>query len=271
MRDVTVTVDPLASDSAPAIRPAADPTHDEAEARADLAALFRACFLHDFHEGIDNHCSLALPGRSGRFLLNPYGPHWSELRGSDLLEVDADGAVVSGGPEFPDAETTAFALHSAIHRARPDANCVVHTHMPYATALAATEEGFDPLLSQNAAKFHGGRYAYYRDYGARFLSADECAPIAEVVAAGARVVLLRNHGVLVVGETVARAWWDLYSFERAAMVQVLAGSSGQRLAPMPEAVGRRAGDQFEEERDDAPITWAAVRRRLDRDLPGYRD
>ena len=92
-----------------------------------------------------------------------------------------------------------------------------------------------------------------------------------MVAAGARVVLLRNHGVLVVGETVARAWWDLYFFERACMVQVLGGSSGQRPAPMPDDVAHRAATQFEEERDDAPLTWAAVRRRLDRELPGYDD
>ena len=82
-------------------------------------------------------------------------------------------------------------------------------------------------------------------------------------------MLLRNHGVLVVGETVARAWWDLYFFERAAMAQVLAGASGGRLAPMPEAVAEQAAAQFEDERDDAPLTWAAVRRRVDRELPGY--
>ncbi|MET0144648.1 MAG: class II aldolase/adducin family protein [Ilumatobacteraceae bacterium] len=231
---------------------------DELTARDELAALLRACAGHDLHEGIDNHCSLAIPGRPGRFLLNPYGPHWSELTPGDLLEVGADGTVIGSGV----AETTAFALHAAIHAARPDANCVVHTHMPYATALAATEEGFDTRLSQNASKFHGGRYRYHREYGARFLTPAECAPVAELVAAGARVVLLRNHGVVVVGETVARAWWDLYFFERAAMVQVLAGSSGQRRAPMPDAVAALAAEQFEAERDDAELTWAAVRRRV---------
>jgi ribulose-5-phosphate 4-epimerase/fuculose-1-phosphate aldolase len=235
--------------------------------RVELAGLFRACVLHDFHEGIDNHCSAVVPGQPGRFLLNPYGRHWSELRASDLLEVDGDGTIVGAG----EAETTAFALHAAIHAARPDAACVVHTHMPYATALALTKDGLDTRLSQNASKFHGGRYAYHREYGARFLTPAECAPIADEVAAGARVVLLRNHGVLVVGETVARAWWDLYFFERAAMVQVLAGSSGSPLAPMDDATAARAATQFEDERDDAPRTWAAVRRRLDRELPGYAD
>lgn len=236
-------------------------------ARVDLAALFRACALHDLHEGIDNHCSLAVPGSPGRFLLNPYGPHWSELRAADLLEVTADGTVIGDG----EAETTAFSLHAAVHAARPDANCVVHTHMPYATALALTEGGFDTRLSQNAAKFHGGRYAYFREYGARFLTPDECAPIVDLAAGGVRVVLLANHGALVIGETVARAWWDLYFFERAAQLQVLASSTGQRLTPMSDAVAWRAAEQFEDERDDAPLTWAAVRRRLDRELPGYAD
>lgn len=240
---------------------------DEHGTRIDLAALLRACALHDLHEGIDNHCSAAIPSRPGRFLLNPYGPHWTELRASDLLEVDASGAVAGNG----EAETTAFALHSAIHAARPDANWIVHTHMPYATALASTEDGLDTRLSQNASKFHGGRYVYHREYGARFLTPEECAPVAERVASGARVVLLRNHGVLVVGETVARTWWDLYFFERAAMVQVLAGSSGSRLAPMDDATALRAAEQFEEERDDAPATWAAARRQLDARLPGYAD
>jgi ribulose-5-phosphate 4-epimerase/fuculose-1-phosphate aldolase len=239
----------------------------EDEARVDLAALFRACALHDFHEGIDNHCSLAIPGRPGRFLLNPFGPHWTELRASDLLEVDTGGTVIGEGS----AETTAFALHAAVHSARADANCVVHTHMPYATALALTADGLQTRLSQNAAKFHGGRYRFYLDYGARFLTPAECAPIADAIAAGTRVLLLQNHGVLVVGETVARAWWDLYFFERAAKVQVLAQSTRQPLVPMADEVALRAAEQFEEERDDAPLTWAAVRRLLDRALPGYAD
>jgi ribulose-5-phosphate 4-epimerase/fuculose-1-phosphate aldolase len=245
----------------------AAPRPDEHAARVDLAALLRACALHDLHEGIDNHCSAVLPGQPGRFLLNPYGLHWTEVRARDLLAVDPSGAVVGDG----EAETTAFALHAAIHAARPDANWILHTHMPYASALAATEDGLDTRLSQNASKFHGGRYVYHREYGARFLTPEECAPIGEDVASGARVVLLRNHGVLVVGETAARAWWDLYFFERAAMVQVLAGSSGARLAPMDDATAVRAAEQFEEERDDAPLTWAAVRRRLDVLLPGYAE
>ena len=227
-----------------------------------------ACALHDLHEGIDNHCSAVIPGRPGRFLLNPYGPHWSELRGSDLLEVAADGSVVGDG----EAETTAFALHAAIH-AGPSRRQLrgAHPHALRDGARRSPRTASTPGLSQNAAKFHGGRYAYHREYGARFLTPEECAPIAASVADGVRVVLLRNHGVLVVGETVARAWWDLYFFERAAMVQVLAGRSGGTLAPMDDGTARAPPSSSRRSATEAPLTWAAVRRRLDGELPGYAD
>lgn len=239
-------------------------TTTEHEARTDLAAAFRAAVLHGFHEGIDNHFSLSVPDRPGCFLLNPYGPHWSELRASDLLVVDRVGTVIGDG----DAETTAFALHTHLHGAHPHAACVLHTHMPYATALAATEGGLDTRLSQNAAKFHG-RWAFHTDYDGRLLDSEVCAGLAASVRDGIRVVLLANHGVVVVGESVAHAWWDLYFFERAAQVQVLAAATGQPLRRMSDEVAARAAEQFDDERADAPITWAAVRRLVDRDLPGY--
>src|SRR3954447_24319921 len=102
------------------------------QARIDLAAAFRAAALHGYNEGIDNHFSYAVPGRDDLFLLNRYGPHWSEMRPSDLLTVNVDGELVEGEGEW---ETTAFMIHRAVHRSRPDARCVFHTHMPYATAL----------------------------------------------------------------------------------------------------------------------------------------
>jgi ribulose-5-phosphate 4-epimerase/fuculose-1-phosphate aldolase len=233
-------------------------------ARIDLAAAFRVAVLHGYHEGIDNHFSLALPGRGDRFLLNPFGPHWSELRASDLLEVDTDGTVMGDG----EAETTAFWLHSRLHRARPDARCMLHTHMPYATALALTEGGLDTRLSQNSARYHG-RYVLHPGYGGRIVDGAEADRLAEAVADGVRVVLLANHGVLVIAETVAHAWYDLYFLERAAMVQVLAGQSGQPRRQMADDVAALTAKQFDEEREEAPRLWAAMKRRLDRELPGY--
>jgi ribulose-5-phosphate 4-epimerase/fuculose-1-phosphate aldolase len=237
-------------------------TVDPATARAELAALFRACALHDYHEGIDNHCSLAVA--PGRFLLNPYGPHWSELRASDLLEVDDEGRVHGAG----EAETTAFFLHWRLHTAHPDARCVVHTHMPWTTALACTRGGFETRLSQNAARFHG-RIAFEETYGGRIVDAAEGDALAAAVADGVRVVLLANHGVLVVAESVAHAWYDLYFLERAAQVQVLAAGAGE-LRLMSEPTARTTAEQFDEERAlHAEPQWAAVKRRLDRENPGY--
>ena len=128
-------------------------------ARVELAAALRAAALYGFNEGIDNHFSLVVPGRNDCFLLNPYGPHWSEMRASDLLTIGLGGERLAGEGEL---DTTAFTIHLGAHRARPDAACVLHTHMPYATALAMTEGGFDTRASQNAMYFHGriARLAY---------------------------------------------------------------------------------------------------------------
>jgi ribulose-5-phosphate 4-epimerase/fuculose-1-phosphate aldolase len=237
---------------------------DADRARVELAMVFRAAVMHGFHEGIDNHFSLAVPGEPGRFLLNPYGAHWSELRASDLLVVDEAGHVVGDG----EAESSAFFIHSRLHLARPDAACVLHTHMPYATALALTETGFETRLSQNSVRFHG-RYALIPGYGGLVNDAVEGDRLAEAVADGVRVVLLANHGVLVIGESLAHAWEDLYFFERACMVQVLAQSTGEPLRLMDVDVAELTVKQYDGERFKAEILLAATRRLVDRELPGY--
>jgi ribulose-5-phosphate 4-epimerase/fuculose-1-phosphate aldolase len=239
-------------------------TSQEQHARTELAALFRMAALHQFHEGIDNHFSLALPEQPGRFLLNPYGTHWTEMRARDLLVVDEEGTVIGEG----EAERTAFALHSAVHRSRPDAICVLHTHMPYATALALTEDGLDTRLSQNATKFHGA-IAMHPEYGGLFTEPSACEPIAKLIGDGIRVLLLAHHGVLVVGESPAHAWWDLYFLEAAARHQVLAQSTGAPLRRMPEETAALAAEQVLRERDESPKLFAAMCRLLDRELPGY--
>jgi ribulose-5-phosphate 4-epimerase/fuculose-1-phosphate aldolase len=154
-------------------------------ARVELAAAFRAAALHGFNEGIDNHFSLVVPGRPDAFLLNPYGPHWSELRASDLLTIGLDGTRLSGEGEL---DSTAFTIHLGAHRARPDAACVLHTHMPYATALAMTEGGLDTRASQNAMYFHGrvARLAY----GGLAEAEEEGARIATALADGITIILM---------------------------------------------------------------------------------
>lgn len=234
------------------------------KAKVDLAAALRAAALYGFNEGIDNHFSYAVPGSDDLFLLNPYGPDWSELTASDIITVDGEGNVVDGDGEW---EITAFMIHRGAHRARPSARCVLHTHMPYATAVSTTERGFDTTLSQAAMSFHG-RVSTLA-YGGLARAADEGDRIATAVDEDTRVVMLENHGVIVIGTDVAEAWARLYFLERACEVQILAQSTGRPLIAVPEDVVRRTAAHSADDRVGAEKLFAAVRRRLDRENPGY--
>jgi ribulose-5-phosphate 4-epimerase/fuculose-1-phosphate aldolase len=231
--------------------------------RVDLAAAFRAAARYGFNEGIDNHFSLLAGGRRDRFLLNPYGPHWSELSASDLLLLDLEGNVIDGAGR---PERTAFVIHRAVHLARPDARCVLHTHMPYATALSMTEAGLQTRASQNAMLFHG-RVARL-DYGGLADATAEGERIASAFADRTTALLLDNHGVLVIGNTVAEAWERLYFLERACQVQVLAQSTGSPLRLVSEQVAAHTARQWDR-MQGADALFAAVRRELDRSNPGY--
>ena len=228
-------------------------------ARIELAAALRAAALYGFNEGIDNHFSLAVPGRDDRFLLNPFGPHWSELEAEDLLTLDLDANVVDGDGV---AEVTAFQIHRGVHQARADARCVLHTHMPYATAISLTATGFDTCISQNSMLFHGATATL--PYNGLADGADEGARIASAVSGGVRIVFLQNHGVLVIAPTVAEAWRDLYFLERACEVQVLAQSTGQPIVRLPEETARRVAAQWASAPGHAELTFAAVQRQVER-------
>jgi len=209
-----------------------DPHAEELRrAREDLAAAYRLCQRFALNEGIDNHLTLAVPGADDRFLLIPYGLHWSEVTASALLIVDADGNTVEG---HGFVEPTAFFIHAAIHKARRDARCVMHTHMPYALALAMIEGGRLEMAEQNALRFFG-RIAYDDSYGGGAYGWDEGGRIAAAMGA-ADVLFMANHGVTVARATVAAAWEDLYYLEQACRAQVLAMSTGRPLKRVPDAI-----------------------------------
>jgi ribulose-5-phosphate 4-epimerase/fuculose-1-phosphate aldolase len=242
--------------------PAIDPV---TQAKVDLAAALRAAALFGLNEGVDNHFSLAVPGSDDRFVLNRFGPHWSEITASDLITVDLDGEVVDGDGDW---EVTAFMIHRGVHLARPSARCVLHTHMPYATALSMIEGGLDTRASQNAMMFHGRVVSL--EYGGHADAADEGARIGEAIGEDTWVVMLENHGVLAIGETVAEAWHRLYFLERACRVQVLAQSTGAPLIRVSEELATRTAGQAAADTDNPPTLFAAVRRQLDRESPGYQ-
>src|SRR5687768_8534325 len=194
--------------------------------RVDLAAAFRLAVRLDLHEGVCNHFSVMLPdGKT--FLLNRYDLHWSEVTASNLLALDAQGNVLEGEGEF---EKTAFYIHSRIHLGNPRATCVLHTHMPYATALTLLEGGRLEMVEQNALRFHDD-IAYDDTYNGLVVDNAEGDRLARVLG-GKRVLFLASHGVIVVGPTVAEAFDALYYLERACRLQVLARSTGGKLRPV---------------------------------------
>lgn len=231
--------------------------------RDDLALALRAAAHHGLAEGVCNHFSIELPDRSGRFLLNPRGLLWSEVRAADIVMVDGDGNKLAGSHAV---EPTAMFIHAAIHRLCAKA-CVLHTHMPYATALTLTADRcLDTALSQNAMRFHG-RVAADAHYNGLALDASEGERVAAAMG-GADVAFLGNHGVVVCGERMAHAYDDLYFLERACMAQVLAQSTGRPLTPVGAAIAARVRDQTLGERLQSELFFEALRRTLRASEPG---
>jgi ribulose-5-phosphate 4-epimerase/fuculose-1-phosphate aldolase len=225
--------------------------------RADLALALRAAAHHGLGEGVCNHFSVALPGRADLFLLNPRGLMWSEVQAADIVLIDAQGRKLAGRHEV---EPTAMFIHAAVHRIAGK-TCVLHSHMPYATALTLTQDrGLDTTLSQNAMRFHG-RVAIDGNYNGLALDASEGERIANAMQ-GADIVFLGNHGVVVCGERIDYAWDDLYYLERACAVQVIAQSTGRALQPVEPAIAARVAAQANGERLQSELFFAALRRTL---------
>jgi ribulose-5-phosphate 4-epimerase/fuculose-1-phosphate aldolase len=241
------------------------------EQRVELAAALRWAARLGLHEGVDYHFSLAVDDDDGvargrRFLINPYGWHWTEITASSLVLCDAEGTVLEGDNQV---EATAFFIHSRIHLGIPGATCILHTHMPYATALTLLDGGRLEMCEQNALMFDG-RIAYDDDYSGLALDADEGDRL--VARMGNRSVLfMASHGIAVTGPSVGEAFNDLYYLERAAMFQVLARSTGGTLRTISQAVRERAHQQFADQRPKlAARHFTALKRILDDEEPEYR-
>ena len=229
--------------------------------RGDLAAAFRWAARLDLHEGVANHFSVAVSDDGRQFLLNPRGRHFSRIRASELLLLDGEHA---------DADPTAWYLHSHLHRHVPQARCVLHTHMPNATALACLR-GFELLmLDQTACRFHH-RIAYDRQYAGMALDDAEGERVAKLFGTDHSVLFLGNHGVIVVGPTIAEAFDELYHLERAARLQVLALSTGRELDVIPDEIATVTCRQWLEYPDVSTSHFEALKEILDDESPDYRD
>ena len=235
------------------------------QARVDLAACFRMAARLGMHEGICNHFSFVVPGRDDLFLVNPYGWAFSEITASRLLVCDFQGNVIAGDGV---PEATAFFIHARVHKNVGRAKAAFHTHMPNATALAMLEG--PPLLwaGQTALKFYG-RTVVDEEYGGLALDEQEGDRIAASIG-DADIVFMKNHGVMVVGPTVAEAWDDLYYLERAAEAQRLAVSMGRPLKVVPPEMARRTYEQMREgDRESARLHLESVKRILAREEPDF--
>jgi ribulose-5-phosphate 4-epimerase/fuculose-1-phosphate aldolase len=257
-----------ALDTAPALLRNSDLDRPEVRrARVDLAACFRMAAKLGLQEGICNHFSLVVPGRDDLMLVNPYGYAFAEVTASSLVICDFEGRVVAGSGV---PEATAFYIHARLHLKHPRATAAFHTHMPNATALAMLEG--PPLVwaGQSALKFYG-RTLVDEDYNGLALDEREGDRIAAALG-DADIVFMKNHGVMVVGPSVAEAWDDLYYLERAAEVQRLAMATGRMLKPVPDEVARATYAQMREgDRESAKLHLESIKRQLMKEQPDFAD
>ena len=238
----------------------------EWQIRVDLAAAFRLAAHFELEEGIDNHFTYALDDIGERYLLNPFGLHWSEVRASDLIVVDSEGNVVEGEGE---AEESAVCIHGPIHRLHPSGRCVLHTHMPYATSLSMLDGDGGRLqpATQTALFFHDDT-AYDDGYAGVADTPEEGERMAAAMQQK-RVLFLANHGVVVACNSISRALHELYFLERACQAQVLAMSTGKPLRLISDNLRPMFHGMEEERNRRADLFFTAMKRVLDRDNPGY--
>jgi len=246
--------------------PGPDHVPSEAELREDLAAAYRLIALFGMTDTVFTHLSVRVPGEGHQFLVNPYGLLFEEITASSLVLVDADGE--------PKQETSwpvnpaGFVIHSAIHLEAPNAACVMHTHTQAGMTVCAQAGGL-LMLNQMSMEFHG-RVAIHEYEG---IAADDNLSERERIVqdlGDCTCLLLRNHGLLTVGRTVAEAFYTMYYLEQACRLQVAAQSTGAALSIPPTQVVERTAAQFTPGPNKGWLPWQALRRKLDREQPDYR-
>jgi ribulose-5-phosphate 4-epimerase/fuculose-1-phosphate aldolase len=236
---------------------------DLTEARRELAAAMRYTARLGMHEGIANHFSLAVSEDGTRFLINPYGRHWSKMHASDLVELDGTHKPEGLGTTV---DPTAWCIHGALHRSVPQARCVMHLHPKYSTALACLKDPTLPPVDQNSMRFYN-RVAVDDGFDGMGLG-DEADRLARRLG-NRSVMIMGQHGVLVVGPSVAWCFDVIYYFERAAETYLTALMTGKELNIASDAVAEKTARQWEEYHDFAAKHFAAIRAILDEEEPAY--
>jgi ribulose-5-phosphate 4-epimerase/fuculose-1-phosphate aldolase len=241
--------------------------HDEQRLRTDLAAAFRFAADHDWHESVGNHFSVTLQPGGSDFLMNPRWMHFSRIRASDLITLDAKASAPGNAPGAPDL--SAWAIHRNIHLRMPHVGCILHLHPPYSTAIAALADPEIKPIDQNTARFYG-RVAIDTGFGGIADDDDEGNRLADALG-NHSIMLMGNHGVLVTAPTIAEAFDDLYFLERACKTLVLAYSTGQALKVMPSDLASRVAQDWLDYADMSFAHFDELKRLLDRRDPSYAD
>ncbi len=240
------------------------------QTRIDLAAAYRLIHRLDLDDSIYTHISVRLPDRHDRFLINPFGMRFEEVTASNLVSVDIDGHIVDD-PLGLGINPAGFTIHSAVHTARPDVTCVLHTHTVAGVAVSSQKQGLLPL-NQWSAQFTD-RLAYH-DFEGIALDLDERARL--VADLGDKFVLiLRNHGLLTCGRSVGEAFKMMYNLERSCRAQLAIQAAGAEISPVSADVARKTAEQFATFYDHIEVggqpdsEWAAFKRMLERTDPDF--
>ncbi len=236
--------------------------------RIDLAAAFQTAAKLNLHEAVANHFSLAVNEEGTEFLINPNQRHFSLIKSSDILLLDANDPTTMDRPDAPDP--TAWGLHGGVHRHVPHARCIMHVHSPFATALACLEDSSLPPVDQNCAMFYQ-RYAIDTNYGGLALEAEgeRCARLFSDPKV--KVLIMGNHGLLVLGDSVADTFNRLYYFERAAMTYIHALQTGKKLRILSHAIAEKTSDEIDKYGGQADRHFDDLKILLDRDGSDYKN
>lgn len=231
-----------------------------------MAAAFRWTARLNMHEAVANHFSLAVNEDGSRFLINPNQSHFARIKASDLLEVDANDPATMDHPNAPDP--TAWGLHGSLHRLCPQARCIMHVHSIHATVLACLKDSSLPPIDQNCATFYN-RTVIDDGYGGLAFEDEGTRCAAMLTDPKVKVMIMGNHGVLVIGATVAETFNRLYYFERAAETYIRALQTGKPLRVMSHEVAEKTAQELEDYPDASDAHLAALKAILDDEGANY--
>ena len=240
--------------------------------RVALAAAYRLVALYGWDDLVYTHLSARVPGPEHHFLINPYGMMFEEVTASSLVKIDLDGNKVL--PSAYDVNPAGFTIHSAIHAARDDAHCVFHVHTPSGVAVSAQAGGLLPISQQSIFVIPS---LAYHDYEGVALRDDEKPRLVSDLGSRNRYLMLRNHGLLTVADSVANAFTQLYTFERTCEIQIHAQAGGGPLVHIDPAIvaagpkSSRAVNRTSANSDGGNLAWPALMRKLNRIDPSYAD